>query len=157
LSIMPPRPDERLSASKICEIVGVSLQQRQALIRRKLLAREPRRGCSIVDALQLAAISSLADRLSPSAVAVVSPFVRESLGAAVPGRRFDVVFHMQLGEVVVARDNESLRAAVAHGRPVQVIALGERLQEVGDAFRRWTEAAAAGRRSPARSQRRQTR
>jgi hypothetical protein len=153
---MAPRSDERLSASKVCEIVGVSLQQRQALIRRKLLASEPRRGCSIVDTLQLAAVTSLADRLSPSAVAVAWPAVRESLGGAVPGRRFDVVFHMQLGEVVVARDDESLRAAVSHGRPVQVIALGERLQEVGDAFRRWAEAAAAGRRSASRAERRQT-
>jgi hypothetical protein len=144
---MAERTDVRLSPTKTCEIVGVSLQQRQSLIRRGLLPREGVGGCSIVDALLLAGVATLSERLSPSETAVAWPIVRETLEGSLPGQRFDVVFHVELGHVAIVRDDAALRVAVSHGRTVRVLELGPRLQEVSDAFRRWVTSAPASRRS----------
>jgi hypothetical protein len=140
---MAARTDVRLSPTKTCEIVGVSLQQRQSLIGRGLLPRESAGGCSIVDALLLAGLTALSERLSPSEAAVAWPPVREALAGSVPGPRLDVVFHIELGQAAIVRDDAALCAAVSHGRPVRVLELGPRLDDVADAFRRWAAAAPA--------------
>lgn len=147
--MMTSLTDVRLSPSKICEIAGVSAQRRQSLIARGLLPKEPVRGCSIVDALLLAGITAVSERLSPSETAVAWPTVQTVLESSVPGQRFDVVFDAELGTVTIVRDDDALREAVGHGRPVRVLVLGPRLQEVSDAFRRWAAGAAAGRRRSA--------
>ena len=130
----------RLSHSKVCEIVGVSRQQRRALVHRGLLAPGSEEGSGLQDALHLAALVVLSNHLSPTDTAVAWKQLSAELEAAVPGERFDAVFDNSLGLLMIARDSEELRRLVVHGRAVHVLPLAERLQEVGDAFRRWAEA-----------------
>jgi hypothetical protein len=130
----------RISEAKLCEIVGVSQQYRQSLARRKLLERKSRDGCTRTDAIELAAIHRLSHHLSPNEVAVAWRQLRELLRETLPGRRLDVVFDRALGTTTVVRSDAELRAAVISGRAVNVVELGPRLQEVIDAFNRWTPA-----------------
>ena len=138
----------------MCEIVGVTQQRRQALVGRGLLGKTPATGASIHDAIELASLVALSDRLEPSAVAVAWEQLRPTLREVI-GSRVDVIFDVQLGTITVAQSADQLRELVAHGRPVRVIALGERLQAVRDGFRRWAAAAPfRPRRSSAKSARR---
>jgi hypothetical protein len=54
------------------------------------------------------------------------------------------VFDRELGTVTFARTDAELRAAVTSGRPVNVIELGPRLEEILDAFTRWAAAPSSG-------------
>jgi hypothetical protein len=49
----------------------------------------------------------------------------------------DIVFDRELGAAQIVRDDQALRTAVISGRPMRVVEVGPRLQEVLDAFRRW--------------------
>lgn len=132
--------DERgkLSELKLCEIVGVTQQQRQGLVRRGLLDTAPAGGCGQTDLIELATLERLGRQLSPSEVAVAWTELRSQLAGILPKGRLDIVFDRELGSTRIVRDDEALRAAVISGRPVRVIELAPRLQEVLDAFRRWT-------------------
>lgn len=135
---MPARTDDSstLSEAQLCEINGVSQQYRQALVRRNLIRRAPTGGCTLMDALELAAIIALSEVLPTGDVPLAVDQLTGLLGSAVPGNRFDVVYDRQYKRLGVARDDEELREMVVHGRPVSVVALAERLAEIGDAFRR---------------------
>ncbi|MDQ2983078.1 MAG: hypothetical protein M3R70_03995 [Actinomycetota bacterium] len=143
----------RLSELKLCEIVGVSQPYRQSLVKRKMLEPAPQSGCSPNDAVELAILERLGHHLSPSEVAVAWKQLRPRIRELVPKGRLDLVFSRELGGAELARDDASLRTAVIGGRPVRVLELGPRLQEVLDAFRRWAEAApfTPPRQVPARS------
>lgn len=130
----------RLSELKVCEIVGISQQKRQSLVKRELLNAVDRRGCSVMDAVELAAIERLSHHLSPSDIAASWVGLQTQIRSLVPRGRIDVVFDRQLGQARIVRDDEALRGAVAIGRPVQVIELGPRLEEVAEAFQRWAGA-----------------
>jgi hypothetical protein len=132
--------DERgkLSELKVCEIVGISQQQRQSRVRRGLLDPAPSDGCGQTDVVEMATLEHLGRHLSPSELAVAWNELRPQLSSILPKGRLDVVFDRELGSAQIVRDDQALRAAVISGRPVLVIELGPRLLEVLDAFRRWT-------------------
>lgn len=132
--------DERgkLSELKLCELVGVTQQHRQSLVRRGMLEMAPPVGCSQTDAIELATLNALARHLSPSELAVAWSELRPQLRAVVPKGRLDVVFDRELGSTEIVRDDQTLRRAVISGRSMRVVELGPRLQEVLDAFRRWS-------------------
>jgi hypothetical protein len=134
----------RLSELKLCELVGVSQQYRQSLVKRDMLAPAGRSGCAATDAVELATVELLGRHLRPGEVAVAWNDLRFQMRGIVPKGRLDVVFDCQLGSALVVRDDTALRQAVVTGRPVRVIELGPRLQEVLDAFRRWSEATRPG-------------
>jgi hypothetical protein len=138
--------DVRLSESKVCEIVGVSQQQRQALVKRGLLQAAPPGGCGLIDALELAAIDVLGSTLSASAVALAWKQLQPELREGIAGPRLELVFDLELGSAAVVRTDAELAAAVLSGRAVKAVELGPRLQEVGDAYRRWIEVAPRPRR-----------
>jgi hypothetical protein len=150
--------DVRLSESKICEIVGVSQQQRQSLVKRGLLQAAPQGGCRLVDALELASVSVLSSKLSASAAALAWKQLQPELRRGIAGPRLELVVDLELGSAAVARTDAELATAVLSGRPVKVIELGSRLQEIGDAYRRWIEVSphAPRQRRGARSSRRAT-
>jgi hypothetical protein len=131
--------DERgkLSELKLCELVGVTQQHRQSLVRRGMLDAAPAAGCSQTDAIELATLASLGRHLSPSELAVAWSELRLQLRDVVPKGRLDVVFDRELGSTQIVRDDQALRTAVISGRPMRIVELGPRLQEVLDAFRRW--------------------
>lgn len=133
----------KLSELKLCEIVGVTQQQRQALVRRGLLDPAPSGGCSQTDVIELATFEHLGKHLSPSELAVAWNELLPRLGSILPKGRLDVVFDRELGSAEIVRDDQTLRSAVISGRPVRVIELAPRLQEVLDAFRRWASAPTA--------------
>ena len=136
---MAKRADVRgkLSELKLCELVGVTQQYRQSLVRRGLLDAARAAGCGQTDAIELAALNALARHLSPSELAVAWTELRSQLRDVVPKGRLDVVFDHELGSAQIVRDDGALRTAVINGRPVRAVELGPRLQEVLDAFRRW--------------------
>ena len=143
-----------LSEAKICEIVGVSQQYRQSLIKRKLIAAASHRGCSRTDAVELAAIEHLSHRLTPAEVTVAWRQLGSQLRDTVPRGRIDVVFDRSLGTATLVRSDAELRAAVTSGRAVNVLELGPRLEEVLEAFTRWVDATttSAGQATRARRQ-----
>jgi hypothetical protein len=135
---MPERSDipPTLTEAQICEINGVSQQYRKTLVRRKIVRPAQPNGCTVRDALELAAIIALKQALAPSDVVLALPQLAEHLGASLPGGRLDAVYDRQHKRLLVARDDASLRAMLLHGRPVSVIPLAERLADVADACRR---------------------
>jgi hypothetical protein len=87
----------RVSELKLCELVGVSQQYRQSLVKRGLLARAGRSGCTATDAVELATIERLGHHLRPGEVAVAWKDLRPQMRTIVPKGRLDVVFDSQLG------------------------------------------------------------
>jgi len=138
---MAARTDVRLAEAKICEIAGTSQQQRQHLVSRGLLRAAPDAGCTLRDAIELAALLVLQAQLETRAATLAWRQLRPELAQLVPGSRLDVVFDLRLGQLALARADDELANAVRTGGPVQVIELGRRLQAVGDAFRRWSDVA----------------
>jgi hypothetical protein len=126
----------RLPEAQICEINGVSQQYRQTLVRRGLVRQAPKGGCTLGDALELAAIKVLSDMLGAGDVALAAQQLGSLFGEVVLGKRLDVVYDRQYKRVDIARSDAELRALVIHGRPANVLSLAERFEEVGDAFRR---------------------
>jgi hypothetical protein len=143
----------RLTEAKLCEIVGVSQQYRQSLVRRQLLREPDQAGCGRADAIELGAIERLAHHLTPNEVAVAWSQLREAFRGRLPGRQLDVVFDRELGTATVVRSDQDLRAAVIGGHAVVVVELGSRLQEIVDAFNRWSAVAAPARARGARRNR----
>jgi len=138
---MAGRTDVRLAEAKVCEIVGTSQQQRRQLVGRDLLRAAPAGGCTLRDALELAALVELQSHLEARAARVAWGQLKPQLAELVPGARLDIVFDIRLGRIQLARSDAELAKAVRARSPVQVVELGPRLQEVGDAFRRWAEVA----------------
>lgn len=129
-----------LSEKKICEIAGITPQQRRALVQRGLLARTPAEGGSLRDCLHLAALTGLMATLKPQEVAVAWPQLQAALTDTVPLDRLDIVFDPARGALSIARNSDELRDLAVAGGTVRVIPLGERLSEIADAFRRWAAA-----------------
>jgi hypothetical protein len=143
-----------LSEAKVCEIVGVSQQYRQSLVRRKFVAEANPAGCGRTDAIELATIKRLADHLTPNEVTVAWTQLRDAFRDTMPGRQLDVVFDRELGTASIVRTDDDLRTAVIIGHTVVVVELGPRLQEIVDAFNRWSAVAAPARERGPRSNRR---
>jgi hypothetical protein len=144
----------RLPEAQVCEINGVSQQYRQTLVRRKLLRHAPASGCTIRDALELAAVKALSEVLPAGDVPPAANQLIAQLGDIIPGERIDAVYDRQYKRLQLVRDDASLREMVLHGRPVSVIPLADRLAEVGDAFRRIAGLGVAGRRQGPRQRKR---
>lgn len=125
-----------LSEKKICEIVGITRQQRRALVQRGLIEPSTEQGSSLNECLRLAALVSLTNRLTPNEVSVAWPQLAEALEGNLPLERLDAVFDTALGRLDIARDSDELRRLAVGAVTVRVIPLAERLSEVADAFRR---------------------
>src|SRR4051794_14752907 len=121
---MAGRTDVRLAEAKVCEIVGTSQQQRRQLVGRDLLRAAPARGCTLRDAIELAALLELQDHLETRAARVAWSQLRPQLAELVPGARLDVVFELRLGRIRLARSDADLAENVKVHDPVQVIELG---------------------------------
>lgn len=143
---MPAGTDgsSRLPESQICEINGVSQQYRQSLVRRGLVRPARSAGCTIRDAVELAAIKALSDALTASDATVAAKQITALLSDAVPGPRLDAVYDRQYKRLDLARSDAELRGLVIHGRPVTVVALAEPMAAVGDAFRRLAQLRTSG-------------
>lgn len=129
-----------LSEKKICEIVGITPQQKRALVQRGLLPASPAERGSLRDCLHLAALTGLMETLTPQEVAVAWPQLEEALTDTVPLDRLDVLFDPALGRLSIARNSDELRQLAVAAGTVRVVPLGERLSEIADAFRRWAAA-----------------
>jgi hypothetical protein len=103
------------------------------------------KGLTVVGALELAALDGLTGYLTPREVAVAWGQVREGVTSTFLGTPAGCGLPQTAREATAVSSPEALREAVAHGRPVQVIPLGARLEEVSRAFQRW---AGAGLSSP---------
>lgn len=68
------------------------------------------------------------------------PQLEEALTDTLPLDRLDVVFDPALGTLRIARNSDELRELAVAGVTVRVIALGDRLSEVANAYRRWAAA-----------------
>jgi hypothetical protein len=136
---MPKRTDVRLSEAKLCEIAGISQQQRQQLVRRLLLRPAPDAGCSVKDAIELAALLTVQEHLEASTARLAWAQLQPLLDGLIPSVPLEMVFDLRLGVLTLARTDGEVAAATRIAGPVQVVDLGKRLQEAGDAFRRWAE------------------
>jgi hypothetical protein len=89
----------------------------------------------------LAALLQLQALLEARMARVAWSQLRREMAEVVPGARLDVVVDLRLGQIRLAQSDVELAEAVRVRNPIQVIELGPRLQEIGDAFRRWAEVA----------------
>jgi hypothetical protein len=144
---------DRLSERKLCEMIGIPQAQRRALVDRGVLRPVGREGCSLHDAIELAAYQRLAQVLLPREVAVAWEQLREALSRRVPSGTFDLVFDKQMGTAELAFNAREVRRLIAHERPVHLIQLGPRLREISDAFRRWSSVQKAPRLSKTQARR----
>jgi hypothetical protein len=138
-----PDVSQRLSETQVCEINGVSQQYRQSLVKRELV-QAAGKGCTLPDALELAVIKAFNDALPTSDATLATRQMKEVLADLIPGERLDAIYDRQYKRLAIARTDGDLRALVAHGRPVSVIPLSDRMAAVGDAFRRLLAAGSAG-------------
>ncbi len=126
----------RLPEARVCAIVGVSQQRRQTWAREKVLRSAPRGGLCVSDAVELCGLKAFADATSPQIAKALWPQVGSQFASILPRGQLDLVFDEQFFSVAIARTGDELRALVAHGRLVRVIALGETAREIVRAFRR---------------------
>ena len=96
-------------------------------------ARAPAAGCTVRDALELAAVKRLSDALGSSDANLAARQLGEVLVDIVPAGRLELVYDRQYKRLAAARDDTQLRALVSHGRPVTVLALEECFAEVSNA------------------------
>lgn len=105
---------------------------------RDWLRKATRDGCGLRDALELVQLKALIDLLGPTDGPVAWLQVRADLEQPFPPDPLDVVFDAQLKRAVVARADSDLRAMIAHGRPIRVVALASVREQTAEAFRRLT-------------------
>lgn len=142
-------PPNRLTESKVCEIVGISQPDRHAQVRRGLLTAAQGRGLGIQDASELAAFQLIRSSLGPSELAVAWPQVRARIRESIAPNYLDFVFDTALGKADLAQTRDALVSLVATGRPTVVVPLAERIGEVREAYRRWASTPAPAK-EPAR-------
>lgn len=135
---MPLRSDTSagLTEAQICEINGVSQSLRQSWVDRGLLRKAPQRGCSLADALALAALRTLFSALGPNDGTICWRELQSELAGVEVDSRLDAVFDAQYKKADLATDGPGLRQLVAHGRPVRVIPLADLRRDVRSAFER---------------------
>lgn len=138
MSNMPARADDsrRLTEAQICELVGTSQQRRQTWVSRALLRKAPANGCGPLDALGLAQLLRLVEILGPTDGVAAWQQTRDALDQPFAAKVLDVVFDLQLKEAIVVQDTRVVGELVAHGRPVRLVRLGPRREEVRAAFDR---------------------
>jgi hypothetical protein len=129
----------------VCEIAGTSQQRRQGWVKRQWLRKATRDGCGLRDALELAQLKALIDVLGPTDGPVAWLQVRTDLDEPFSTGPLDVVFDVQFKRAVVARADTDLRAVIAHGRPIRVVALASMRAHTADAFHRLAEISASAR------------
>jgi hypothetical protein len=134
---MASRTPVRLTDRRVCQILGITQQRRQALVKRGLIGRTPKGGASLGNALELAGLLAVVDALGATEGAVAWGQLSPTLRSVVPGPRLDVVYQQRLGVVALARTDADVRRLTADHGPAVVIDLGLRLAAVADAFRRF--------------------
>ena len=160
---MPARADDagRLTEAQICEIAGTSQQRRQSWVARELLRKPPRGGCGLRDALGLAQLLRLVEVIGPTDGVAAWQQSRDELEQPFAADVLDVVFDLELKEAVVLRDSHLVAELIAHGRPVRLVRLAPRREEIRAAFQRLCEAiappASAGSRASATAAQRRAR
>lgn len=135
---MPARSDttRRLTEAQVCEIAGTSQQRRQHWVKRGWLQKAASEGCGLVDALELVQLKALIDVLGPTDGPVAWLQVRADLEQPFPVDPLDVIFDAQFKHAAVASAESDLRAMIAHGRPIRVVALAGVRAQTAEAFRR---------------------
>lgn len=138
---MPAHADNtrRLTEAQVCEITGTSQQRRQGWAKRRWLRKAPQGGCGLLDALELAQLKALIDVLGPTDGPVAWLQVRADLEQPFPAEQLDIVFDVQFKRAVVSRADTDLRAVIAHGRPIRLVALADLRDQTAGAFRRLAE------------------
>lgn len=146
---MASRPDKqaRLSASRVCAITGVRPQTRDTWVKRGLLRSADQHG--ELDVIEQAVVKVLLSTVPKSHVDLVWHELRPRLWSTLIHRRMAVVWDPQARRVTVASDDTELADAVRHGRPVQVVPVGDVVAEARRVYR--VEAEAAARSAAARS------
>jgi len=129
-----------VTEAQICELCGTSQQRRQGWAARGLLAKPRRSGCELRDALELAGLLQLVAMLGPTDAVLAWPQVRERVGAVEADAVLDVVFDTELKRAELLDSPAELRTLIAHGRPVQLVALAQRRREIAAAFQRVADA-----------------
>lgn len=108
---------------------------------RGLLRAAPRGGCQRSDALGLAQARLLIDVLGPTDGAAAWQQARSEVEACEPPEGVYVLFDVELKLAAVLRETSAVGELIAHGRPVRLVALAERREEVDAAFDRLCAAA----------------
>lgn len=143
-----------LSASGVCAITGVRPQTRATWVRRGLLRSEVRYG--ELDVIEQAVVKELLATLPKSQVELAWHQVQARLREQLVDAGASLVWDPQIREVSVTTSDAELREAVVHGRPVQVLALGQVVVEARRVYRAERQAAersaAARRDAPAQRQ-----
>lgn len=136
--MMPSRSDStrRLTEAQVCEISGTSQQRRQQWVKRSWLRKATSAGCGLRDALELVQLKTLIEVLGPADGAIAWLQVREGLEQPFPADPLDVVFDSQTKEAAIVTGGTDLRAMIAHGRPIRVVALAAVRGQTAEAFRR---------------------
>lgn len=89
-----------------------------------------------MDALELAALSSLGAKLSPADTAVAWSQIRSCLSEHRPSRDLVVVYDLQLKKAKLSDDLRAIGPELTHGRPLRIVVIGELMEDVKEAFRR---------------------
>jgi hypothetical protein len=125
-----------LTEAQICDLTGVSHQRRKTWVSRGLLRDTPRGGCQRVDALALAEVRLLIDALGSTDGAAAWQQVGSELQACAPPGGVYLLFDTELKLATVLRETSAVGGLIAHGRPVRLVALTERREEIDAAFNR---------------------
>lgn len=148
---MAPKPDSfpGLSASRLCSLTGVRPQTRETWVRRGLLRAA--RTYGELDVIEQAVLKALLATVPKSQVEHVWHELRPSLRRLSQGDAV-WVWDPETRRATDATDDEALRAAVVHGRPVYALPVGQIAVEARSVYRaevRTHERVAAARRAPA--------
>jgi len=120
--------------AKACEVLGVSRQRRDGWVKDKLILGDTKGRTSLSEVLDCAAFIALVGALGFDDARIAWMQVRDACRANRDGVRLDVVVDLQYKETFLATSDDAIGEKVRHGRPVKVVAIGDRLNEVRAAF-----------------------
>jgi len=127
-----------ISEERLCEIAGVKRSTRRNWARIGLL-NASRPGYDEQDAIELAVLDRLKDRLGATDAPIAWRQIRDSLQHHLDAQEVDVVFDAQHKEAFLLTEAMGLEPArLRHGRPVQVVFLSDAIRDIRAAFNRIT-------------------
>jgi hypothetical protein len=127
--------DSGIPIGLACELAGISRQVRTTWIERSLVLGTTNGTCNRASTIDLACFVELVRVLGFDNARLtwpqVAPDVRER-----PDGRVDVVVDLELKAATLARTLEAIGVECSTGRPMKVVALQDRIEEVGGAYDR---------------------
>ena len=134
--MVPTDPDESgVPIGLACELAGTSRQVRTTWIERRLVLGSTSGRCDRASVVDLACFGELVRVLGFDDARLAWPQVAGDVRAT-PGGRIDIVVDLELKAAVLARTLESVGTACATGRLTRVVALRDRIEQVGRAYDR---------------------